>query len=823
MSPEYVEAATAMGPLPAEPYRGIRPFRFVDQRIFAARTEETWELLSNVTLYRAVLLYGASGTGKSSLINAGLLPQVLREEQVPERIRVQPLAGREFKIERIRLSDDDKAGYLRSNFVSESESKAESVELSLANFRARIESFRLHPNQADVEKSFADHAKDRPLLIFDQFEEFVTLFEEAGRGAADNENRGPGQQPKNTQSLILETLVELIQDDRLPVKLIFAFREDYLAKLSLLFDYCPELLDQAQRLTSPRIESLPQIIRAPFIDPSLRAHFLERPDEKGSELSQDLAERIGAELARRSEGGTANLTELQIVCQRLWQEPNPENLFEQKGISGLLEGYGADVFKQLAPETRDAAIALLSQMITASNTRNIISEEDLLARASECNATREQCTAALDALAGSQIVRRERRHDIYFYEITSEYLVPWIKERVTERKAIEAQQEAEQQRFEALMAESKQRRTRLLTKAVVLLGLLLIVSAGVAVYAVRESRRARQAELQATNARRDSEVVLGTLLSLVRSENSEENLKGIAELDQLIKDGKLPPDVASLVIQPALTSSDDRVREAANKVLKQNSQTSANVEQSFTRAAEVSDALAKQAPARFYIRITDESQRSQAKQVGAVLKQNGYLVPGIQKVASSSKENKLLSFRRNEPGMPKPEDIVALLKKATGSAWSSSYVPGHENSTAIRPGHFEILFASTDEVKGSDANEGTGKVVVKLMDENANSVTKPALITFREMTHFNKLMGMYPKPTTAIFRSVKSGDVLTVKAGLYVVNASPGYQPSTVEVSSGGTSTVELKLGKQRMIELEKEKTDPVRKPSPDLEKSPLQ
>jgi len=98
MSPEYVEAATAMGPLPAEPYRGIRPFRFVDQRIFAARTEETWELLSNVTLYRAVLLYGASGTGKSSLINAGLLPQVLREEQVPERIRVQPLAGREFKI-----------------------------------------------------------------------------------------------------------------------------------------------------------------------------------------------------------------------------------------------------------------------------------------------------------------------------------------------------------------------------------------------------------------------------------------------------------------------------------------------------------------------------------------------------------------------------------------------------------------------------------------------------------------------------------------------------------------------------------------------------
>lgn len=811
MSTEYVEAATAAAPLPAEPYRGIRPFRFVDQRIFAARTDETWELLSNVTLYRAVLLYGASGTGKSSLINAGLLPLVLKEEQVPERLRVQPLAGREFKIERIRLSDDDKTGYLRSNFVPASEAGGESIELSLGSFRARLESFRPDPGKADTEESFADRAKDRPLLIFDQFEEFVTLFEEAQRGSADNETRSPAQHPQNTQSLILETLVELIQDDSLPVKLIFSFREDYLAKLSLLFDYCPELLDQAQRLTAPRIESLPQIIRAPFMDPSLRAHFLDRPADKGSELSEELAAKIGAELARRSEGGTANLTELQIVCQRLWQEPNPERLFESKGIAGLLEGYGADVFEQLAPETRDAAIALLSQMITASNTRNIISEEDLLARASECNATRAQCTSALDALAGSQIVRRERRHDIYFYEITSEYLVPWIKTRVTERKAIEAQQAAEQERFQALIAQSKQRRARLLKQVVGALILLLIVTAGIAFYALRESQRALNAEREAISRKRDSEVVLSTLMSLVTSENSEENLKGIAELDKLIKDGKLPPDVASLVIQPALTNKDDRVREAASKVLKQNIQTSENVEKSYLRAAEVSDALAKQAPARFYIRITDENQRSQAKQVGIVLKQNGYLVPGIQKVSGVQKRSELHFFRRDERGMPKPEDIVALLKKATGSSWIATYVPNQENSTAMRPGHFEILFASP-EVKEPETDK-TGKVVMNLLDQSGRPISEPASVTFGDST----------------FQSVKTGDSLTVNADTNFLHVSvPGFKEERriVRVFPGKLLILEIKLSpviKGIVVDPKEKKTDPYQKANPIIKKKPNQ
>jgi hypothetical protein len=64
--------------VPTVPYRGIQPFRYFDHAIFLAREDEIEELVDLVAIYRGVLLYGASGDGKSSLINAGLLPGARR-------------------------------------------------------------------------------------------------------------------------------------------------------------------------------------------------------------------------------------------------------------------------------------------------------------------------------------------------------------------------------------------------------------------------------------------------------------------------------------------------------------------------------------------------------------------------------------------------------------------------------------------------------------------------------------------------------------------------------------------------------------------------
>jgi hypothetical protein len=729
-------------PLPDAPYRGIEPFRFTDQQIFAARSEETWTLLSNVTLYRAVLLYGASGTGKSSLINAGFLPEALKENYVPDRLRVQPFAGREIKVERIRLSgNEENASYLRSNFARpEAEESSESIELSLASFKASLERFRLKPHESGS-SLFQTPQSERPLLIFDQFEEFITLFEEAQRVGSAAETKLALESVPAAQQDILTTLVDLIQDETLPIKIIFSFREDYLAKLSLLFEFCPELMDQAQRLLPPGIEELPQIIRAPFTNPELRAHFLKTTKSAGSEISESLAQKISAELARRSEGDTANLTELQIVCQRLWQASDAEAMFAKDGIQGLLKSYGTDVFRHFAPELRDPAVVLLSHMITASNTRNIISEEDLLSRTGECDFEPAQCSSALTALSRSQIVRREPRHSIYFYEITSEYLVPWIKERVAERKSAEelrlaeaAQQKLEAERAEAVARfEAEQQRGRLLRRLLAAMILLVIGIFGMGVFAYRQVQRAHAAE-EALEAKEDdvqngqirdkNEVIKAT--EMMVSQDKQESLQGIQQIDTLIKEGKVPSELKSVLIATASTNQDEQVRAAAYKVLTQAAQNDQGLTESIVKAAQKSDTLAQNLPPRFYIHYADDRQLGQAQQVAAALKKQGYIVPGIQKkVDKDAKTNQLRYFRENEPGMPNPAEISSLVRKATKIDLRPMYLKGYD-SAKMRPGHFEIWFASPGQpVVETEATDGV--LSLNIVDAEGHWLGQPNL------------------------------------------------------------------------------------------------
>src|ERR1043165_4937819 len=58
------------------PYPGPRPFQSEECGIFFGRAAETRDLFSYISAQRAVLLYSASGAGKTSLINAGVIPKL---------------------------------------------------------------------------------------------------------------------------------------------------------------------------------------------------------------------------------------------------------------------------------------------------------------------------------------------------------------------------------------------------------------------------------------------------------------------------------------------------------------------------------------------------------------------------------------------------------------------------------------------------------------------------------------------------------------------------------------------------------------------------
>ncbi len=426
------DIATTLAPatLPESPFRGIEPFRFVDQPIFFARSEETQRLLRYVSVYRGVLFYGESGCGKSSLINAGFIPAIIAEGFTPDRLRVQPKPGEEIVVERISTSDTGEPPYLPSNFIGPDRNSARIV-LSVDQLSEQLHDLR---------------EARRPLLVFDQFEEFATLFEDAPRGEAL-------ERAQLAQQAILKLIVDLQRDAKLPVKLLFSFREDYLAKLSKLVALWPDLSDQSLRLTAPGREALPTIIRG---------SFEKYPGSFGKELSASLTNELVTALDDRNEGAKLNLSEVQIACLQLWKAKDPESLFKEKSVQGLLEDYLSESLNRLPENLRDPAIALLSRMVTPSGTRNIVSEYDLISQvfADEGipeNRLKEACYALVQK---TRLVRRERRYDTYFYEIVSEFLVPWISrqkaERIKalERKKLEAIEKKKRNRAFALAAAS---------------------------------------------------------------------------------------------------------------------------------------------------------------------------------------------------------------------------------------------------------------------------------------------------------------------------------------------------------------------------------
>ena len=62
-----------------EPFRGLEPYRIEDQHLFFGRVRETSELVGRLqTGSRWLQVEGASGSGKSSLVRAGLAPAPVR-------------------------------------------------------------------------------------------------------------------------------------------------------------------------------------------------------------------------------------------------------------------------------------------------------------------------------------------------------------------------------------------------------------------------------------------------------------------------------------------------------------------------------------------------------------------------------------------------------------------------------------------------------------------------------------------------------------------------------------------------------------------------
>jgi hypothetical protein len=396
---------------PPSPYRGILPFRYADRANFFGREREISELVAKILNYRLVVLFGDSGAGKSSLINAGIVPRLESEGFQPERLRVRPFKENPFLVERIASGRQDPR-FLLSVFALEGSSDSREVYCSLEGF----------------EKAVSHASPERPLvLILDQFEELFTLFEAADR---------------DLQERILAVIANAANRKDLAAKIVLGIREDFLGKLELISKEYPQVFDRRVRLDLLDSKAATRAVIGPF----------ERKGEFAAEISADTADAIIGEFEKGTEHTGIHPTQLQIVCSRLWEEyagGSPvitrDHFLTMKGVKGILEGFLESTVAALSPGQKDLAYGVLGQLITASGTRDVVSEAKLKAWYAQTVGGDEKPLAdVLCILDEQRLINRTSQHSLFYYEVSSEYLVNPIKEynrvrecRDAERKAAE--------------------------------------------------------------------------------------------------------------------------------------------------------------------------------------------------------------------------------------------------------------------------------------------------------------------------------------------------------------------------------------------------
>jgi WD40 repeat protein len=420
--------------LPPCPYPGIEPFSYAFRDVFFGRGVETEQIAQKLVLHRSVLLYAESGVGKSSLLNAGVFPRAQALLFQPERIRVSPIPGQEFVIER---SATGVGGYLPSLFSPNGSADVEVVSAPafLSRVRARAEAIR---GQSDAA---------RPLLVFDQFEEWTTLVQDAAAS-------GRGEEARAAQQSIAGVILSLVQDRSLPVKVMLALREDYLGSLTPLFEEYPDFTDSYVRLEHLDGDAILAAVRGPFTQ---RGYSPAIPEA--------LAETIRDEFLKKSGGAPIRTTEVQIVCERLYLDvvagATWERAYEdRKGVQGILEGHLERRLGNLPLGDGDQAVAILGCLLTAEGTRNVVSEPTLVSMvSSESDWPVESLRRTLRGLErDARLIVQSARRGVSFYEIASEFLVPWIRTRSEERRV--ARQRASAERQERIAAEQRQAKRR---------------------------------------------------------------------------------------------------------------------------------------------------------------------------------------------------------------------------------------------------------------------------------------------------------------------------------------------------------------------------
>ena len=299
------------------PYKGLAYFTNEDAEYFFGRTALTNSLLTHLEQNNFLALLGASGSGKSSVLRAGLLHQ----------LRQGRISGSDRWELQVMLPTEHPLNSLANNFVNpnlEREDRAISLN--------KIE--ELIAKQGDKKDGLRQLVQistaPREILVIDQFEECFTLCQDL-------------QEREHFFALLWKAL-ELPKDK---FCLVIAMRADFFGKC----------LEREYGGLSKRIVAH-LVPVTPMNDEELREAIDEPAKTVGCEVEPILREEIVRDVA----GAPANLPLMQFALSELWQLRDGNRLtlqaYKQElgGITGALEKRANAVYAQFTDELDKRAV-----------------------------------------------------------------------------------------------------------------------------------------------------------------------------------------------------------------------------------------------------------------------------------------------------------------------------------------------------------------------------------------------------------------------------------------------------------------------------------
>ena len=334
------------------PFLGLMPFTESDAGRFFGRESEVEGFVQRLREDAVLTVVGASGAGKTSFVQAGVIPR-LRQDGPVAVIGLRP--G--------RTPLGSLASSLPADALGTPDSPTMSVSASVTGApndategaaKSAVEILRASPGAfASMLERVRPDSGGRVFVFIDQLEEVVTL-------AGDHPDRVP----------FMDAISVAAHEPPAGIFFVFTLREEFLSRVAALPHHRPPF-NHVTVLRNPPASALRKVVSEPV---RAAGYAFDDPSVIDS-------------MVRDVQGTRTALALLQFAGDRLWDERDEAQrlLFRRTyermgGVTGALALHADLVMEGLSESQAQLARALWLRLVTADRTRRSVSEEGVAGR-----------------------------------------------------------------------------------------------------------------------------------------------------------------------------------------------------------------------------------------------------------------------------------------------------------------------------------------------------------------------------------------------------------------------------------------------------------